>query len=198
MRVVGRSMMALAAAFVVVGLVGGQQPGGFGRGGFGGGAQDAVSLLRLEQVKKELGVTDEQVEKIPAAVLKALGGVLDEKQMTRLRQIELQQRGSQAFLDASVQKQLSITAEQSANIKTILDDSRKELAEIFKDAKGGGFQGLQEKSAAVRKETTEKVQGVLTADQKKAYKQMLGDEFKLENRGFGGGNFKGKKKKDVN
>src|SRR5438105_809604 len=101
MRVVGRSMVALAVAFVVVGLVGGQRPGGKGKGGFGGfggkgGNQDAYTLLRNEQVKKELGVTEEQVEKIPAAVLKALSGVLDEKQMTRLRQIELQQRGTQA------------------------------------------------------------------------------------------------------
>src|SRR5205085_3611903 len=113
---------------------GGQQPGGKGKGGFGGfgakgGNQDAYTLLRNEQVKKELGVTEEQVEKIPAAVLKALSGVLDEKQMTRLRQIELQQRGTQAFLDASVQKDLHITPEQTANIKTILDDFRKEQAE---------------------------------------------------------------------
>jgi hypothetical protein len=201
MRAVGRSLAALAAAFVVVGLVGGQQPGGFGgKGGkgFGGATLDAYALLRIDQVKKELGVTDEQVEKIPAAVLKALSGVLDDKQLTRLKQIELQQRGSQALIDPLVQKQLKITTEQSGSIKTIIEDSRKELAEIFKEAKGGGFQGIQEKMAAARKETNEKVQGVLSADQKRAYKDMLGDEFKLEQKGFGGGGKgKGKKKKDV-
>ena len=204
MRVVGRSLMALAAAFLVVGLVGGQQPGGGkGKGGFGGfggkgAAMDAATLIKLDQVKKELGVTEEQVEKIPSALLKALSSVLDEKQMTRLRQIELQQRGTQAFLEAQVQKELKITPEQSGNIKTILDDNRKELAEILQEAKGGGFQGLQEKMASLTKETNEKVQGVLTADQRRAYKQMLGDEFKLDMQkgGFGGG--KGKKnKKDI-
>src|SRR4051794_28969184 len=100
MRLVGRSLVALAVAFLVVGLVGGQQPGGkgkkggFGGGGFGkgGGAQDAYTLLKSDQVKKELGVTEAQVEKIPEAVLKALSGVLDDKQMNRLRQIELQVR----------------------------------------------------------------------------------------------------------
>jgi hypothetical protein len=200
MRAVGRSLAALAAAFVVVGLVGGQQPGGFGKGGKGGGGAglDAYALLRIDQVKKELGVTDEQMEKIPAAVLKGLSDVLDQKQLTRLKQIELQQRGSQAFLDPLVQKQLKITTEQSGSIKTIIDDSRKELAEIFKEAKGGGFQGIQEKMAAARKETNDKVQGVLSADQKRAYKDMLGDEFKLEQKGFGGGGKgKGKKKKDI-
>src|SRR5438105_4510572 len=155
MRVVGRSLVALAAAFLVVGLVGGQQPGGKGKGGFGkggGGALDAASLVKLDQVKKELNITDEQVQQIPAAILKGLSGVLDEKQMTRLRQIELQQRGTQAFLDATVQKDLNITPEQTANIKTILDDFRKEQAEAVKEAQGD-FQGMQEKMTALRKET---------------------------------------------
>jgi hypothetical protein len=198
MRVIGQSLVALAGAFVVVGLVGGQQPGGFGGKGGGGGNQDAVSLLRLEQVKKELGITEEQVEKIPAAVLKALSGVLDEKQMTRLRQIELQQRGSQAFLDPTVKKELNITTEQIGNIKTILTDMLKEQAEIFAEAKGGGgFGGLQEKMAALRKETAEKVQGVLSSDQRKAFKQLIGEEFKLEMKGGFGGGGKGKKKQEV-
>ncbi len=112
MRLVGRSLVALVAAFILVNLAGGQQPGGKGKGGFGAGgfggaiiAQDAASLLRLDQVKKELNVTDDQVEKIPAAILKGLSSVLDDKQMTRLRQIELQQRRTQAYLDPTVQTQ---------------------------------------------------------------------------------------------
>jgi delta 1-pyrroline-5-carboxylate dehydrogenase len=196
MRVVGKSMVALAVAFMVVGLVGGQQFGGKGGGfgGKGGGNQDAYTLLRNDQVKKELGITEEQVEKIPAAVMQALGTVLDDKQMKRLRQIELQTRGTQAFLDAHVQKELKITPEQSGNIKTILDDSKKEQAEAFKDAQGGGnFGAVQEKLAELRKETNEKVQAVLTSDQRRAYKQLLGEEFKLQFKGFGGK----KKNKDI-
>lgn len=199
MRAVGKSMVALAVAFVVVGLVGGQQFGGRGGfGGKGGGNQDAYTLLRNDQVKKELAVTEEQIEKIPAAMLKALSSVLDEKQMKRLRQIELQQRGTQAFLDAHVQTELKITPEQSGNIKTILDDSRKEQQEAFKDAQGGGgFQGVQQKLAELRKETTEKVQAVLTSDQRRAYKQLIGEEFKMQfGKGFGGKG-KGKKKQDI-
>ena len=83
MRVIGQSLAALVGAFVVVSLVGGQQPGGgFGKGGFGGGfggaalQQDPVALLRLDQVKKELNVTDEQSDKIPEAVMKGLAAFL--------------------------------------------------------------------------------------------------------------------------
>ncbi len=189
MRVMGRSILALAGAFVVVGLVGGQQPFPFGGGG-GGGLTDPLALLRNPSVKKELDLKDEQLEKLPDAVHKALAEVLNPKQQKRLRQIELQQRGVQAFLDARIQKELKISDEQKGSIKTVLEDSRKEMAEAFKDAKGGNFQGVREKLASLRKETTEKVNGVLTSDQKKTWKDMLGDEFKLERQGFGGGEFK--------
>ena len=56
---------------------------------------------------------------------------------------------------------------------------------------GGGFQAVQEKMTALDKETKEKVQAVLTPDQRKQWKQMIGEEFKLET-GFGK-----KKKKDA-
>ena len=53
--------------------------------------------------------------------------------------------------------------------------------------------------ASLRKETTEKVQAVLTSEQRKDYKQLVGEEFKLEQKGFGGGfgGGKNKKKKDI-
>jgi hypothetical protein len=166
-----------------------QQPFG---GRFGGGGQsDPLALLRNEQVRKELDVTEEQVEQLPDAVMKALKGVLNEKQVARLKQIELQQRGSQAFRDKHVQQTLKMTDEQVTNINTILDDSRKEMAEMFKGGRGGFNKETLEKVENMRKETTEKVQGVLSSDQRKAYKQMLGEEFKLERpmfRGFGNKN----------
>jgi len=203
MRFVGRSLAIFAAAFLVVGLVGGQQPGQKGKG-FGGGkgaALDAAALVKLDQVKKELSITDEQTEKIPAAILKGLAGVLDAKQVTRLRQIELQQKGNRALLDTGVQSELKISPEQAGNIKTILADNQKEVGELMAEAKGGGFQGIQDKITALNKETGDKLDGVLTADQRKAYKQMLGEEFKLEQKGFGGGfggQGKGKGKKGKN
>jgi predicted metal-dependent peptidase len=197
-----------ALLLVMLGVAGGQQPGGFGRGGFGGfggfgggGISDPIALVRNPQVRKELDISEEQIEKIPGAVSKALAEVLTDKQAKRLHQIVLQQRGSAAFKDPAVQKELKITDEQVRNIDTVLEDSRKELAEAFKEAKGGNFQGVREKLQNMRKETNEKVLAVLSAEQRKAYRQMLGEEFKLEQRGFGGGGGfggKGRKKRDIN
>src|SRR4051812_15360495 len=116
-------------------LASGQQ-GGFG--GFGGGfgkAPDPVTLINNASVKKELDITDEQSAAVPAAVMKALGGVLNEKQFKRFKQIHVQQQGAQAFADKSVQGELKLTAAQKENVKTILDDNRKELLELI--PKGG-------------------------------------------------------------
>jgi hypothetical protein len=173
----------------------GKGGGGFGFGGFGGaGGNDPLTLLRRADVKKELDLTDEQVEKLPAAVLKAVGEVLSDKQMTRFRQLDLQKKDTAAFKDDKVRKDLKITESQVKIMEEILADSAKEMKEIFADAKGGNFKGIQEKMQGLNKETKEKVMGVLTADQKKAYKQMIGEEFKFEApKGFGGG-----AKKDIN
>lgn len=189
MRAFGRTVAAAAVAFVLVSLAEGQQRPPIG--GFGGfGPRDITSLLQSPEVRKELNLTEQQAEKIPGAIMKALSDVLDEKQLKRLRQIDLQVKGNQAFFDPRVQKDLKLSEDQISNIKSILEDSRKEQAEIFKDAKGGNFQAIGEKMTALRKETNEKVHGVLTADQRKAWKQMLGEEFKFERPGGVGGFFK--------
>jgi hypothetical protein len=209
MRKMGIVLTSFIIGLVTVGLVTGQQEqqqpkkkfggGGFGFGGFGGkgGAMNSLTLINNEQVKKELDISQEQLDKVPDAIQKALADVLNEKQLIRLRQIDLQTRGVAAFSDAKVKKELKISDEQTESIKTIIDESVKERTELRKEAQGGNFQGIQEKMTALTKETQEKVQGVLSADQRKQWKQMIGEEFKLETPNFGGGKGFGKKKKDA-
>jgi hypothetical protein len=206
MRKMGIVLSSFIIGLVTVSIVTGQQEQQqpkkkFGGGGFGfggkGGAMNSLTLINNEQVKKELDISQEQLDKVPDAIQKALADVLNDKQLKRLRQIDLQTRGVAAFSDAKVKKELKISDEQTESIKTIVDDSVKERQELFKEAQGGNFQGIQEKMTALTKETQEKAQGVLTADQRKQWKQMIGEEFKLENQGFGGGGFGKKKKKDA-
>ena len=99
--------------------------------------------------------------------------------------------------DATVQSTLKLSTEQKENINTIIDESQKGIAELFKEAAGGNFQGMQEKMAALRKETNEKVLDVLNGDQKKTWTAMLGEEFKMPTfGGFKKFDFKKKKKDD--
>ena len=191
MRSYGKLAIALCTGVAAVGLVVGQQPGGgFQRGG-GAGATDPAALLRSEGVRKELKLTDEQLAKVPDAVLKALAEVLNPDQMKRLKEITLQVRGYKALTDAKVQTALKMTDEQKDSVKTIVADSDKEMKELFS---GGGGKGNFEKVLTLRKEAQEKAMGVLNADQKKSWKEMTGEEFKMETPGFRGGK-KGKKNK---
>ena len=173
-----------------------------GGGAFaGGGQQSPLNLLNRAEVKKELDLTDEQVEKLPAEVLLAISKVLNEKQYKRFKQIELQQRGNNAFKDTAVQKQLKVTEDQAKNIGSLLEDSAKESAELRKSIKRGdgaeAFKGIMEKQENIRKETRDKIFTVLTKDQRSAWRELIGEEFKLQQPtlgGFGGA----AKKKDEN
>src|SRR4051812_1582117 len=128
MRKFGLIVASLAVILMSVAWVEGQQDekkkrGSFGGAGgfqFGGQRQDPVSLLRNASVKKELDLSDEQLEKLPAEVLSAIAKVLNDKQMKRFREIELQQRGNTAFKDEAIQKKLKVTDEQKKSINTIL------------------------------------------------------------------------------
>ena len=87
-----------------------------------------------------------------------------------------------------MQKSLKVTSDQAKSINGLIENSEKEIAEMFK---GGFDMGTFEKIANVRKDTKDKVLAVLTKDQRKAWREMIGEEFKLQQ--FGGFGF-GKKK----
>ena len=199
----------------------GRGRGGFGGPGFFVNNKGVQKELKLtdEQAKKagdalkavndkheeeraairDLGQTDEAREKrqqlqktITEESMKALSDVLSADQVKRLKQIMLQVRGAQAFADPEVQKDLKLTDDQKDKIKTINDDARQE-GQSIREAAAGDFQEMQKKMAALNKETMEKVSGVLTDDQKKAWKDLTGEpfEFKPDPGQFGG---RGKKK----
>lgn len=196
MRKFGMFLVCGAILFGSVAWVegqGGAQP----KGGFGGGTarQNALTLLNNEQIKKELNITEEQLDKLPAEVLNAIAKVLTDKQFKRLKQIEIQQRGTGAFKDEKVQKALGISSEQAKSISSILEDSTKETTELFKGGKGGfgkgGLAGYTEKLEKIRTEAKEKIYGVLSKEQRKTWRDMIGEEFKMERIQFGGFGKKG-------
>lgn len=192
-----RKTIVMCGLFVAgVGFVGsaigqvGAPPGG---GGFdrGAGRQDPLQLLNNPSVRKELELSDDQAKAVPEAVMKALGGVLSDKQLKRFKQIELQQRGLSAFADPAVQDKLNLSGSQKDTVKTILEDAAKEM----RDLRGGGFDRTAfEKIAGIRKETLEKVTGVLSAEQKSTWREMTGDAFKMERPAFNFGGTDGKKR----
>jgi hypothetical protein len=177
-------MVVVALAFVAFEITQSQaQQFGGGFGGFGKGQQNnPVSLLLNPAVKTELKLTDEQANKVNDAVWVALAKVLDTDQLKRLKQIDYQQRDYRAFSDPEVQKTLKMTDDQKSNLKTILEDFDKTMADLTKDLKGGkgGFdKGSFEKLTTLATETKDKCTGVLTKEQKRIWTEMLGDKFEF-------------------
>jgi Spy/CpxP family protein refolding chaperone len=122
---------------------------------------------------------------------KGLEGVLKPEQEKRLKQITLQQQGLRAFQESDVQKALNLTDEQKDALKTIGEDNRKDVQELFGGARqGGGNRGRGgrggfnpetfKKVAAVNKEAMDKAVATLNADQKAKWKEMTGEPFQMQ------------------
>ncbi len=135
--------------------------------------RDLSQEERQEKFQEFSKTATAETNRIAAAILKP-------EQLKRFKQIELQQRGYQAFTDPEIQKTLKVTDDQKDKLKTITEDTAKETRELFQSAQGGGnFQEVGKKMQALRKEALERVTSVLTADQKKAWKEMTGEPFEV-------------------
>jgi hypothetical protein len=188
MRVFCRVSLVLGVTLLTASVVQAQPPdkgGGpkgprFG-GGFGGrgGGGDPATLVRNPAVQKELKLTKAQLEKVDEAINKALAASLEPDQLKRLKQISLQMRGPGALADAKVQAELKLSGEQKENIKTIFADNAKKIRELMEEGPEG-FTKMRE----LRKETSDKALGVLTASQREQWREMTGPEFRM---GFGFG-----------
>lgn len=121
----------------------------------------------------------ELTQSVSTETLTAVGDILKPEQMKRLKQIELQRAGEEAFRRPEVQKALNLTAAQTESLKTITSDAAKETRDLFS---GGAGQGAREKIAALRKQTSEKIQGILNEDQKKTWKELTGEPFQMQTR----------------
>jgi Spy/CpxP family protein refolding chaperone len=106
---------------------------------------------------------------------KAVGAILDAKQMKRWKQIQWQVTGPRALNEQEVQKELKLSDEQKKKLATIFEDSDKKLQEAFQ-----GGAGAREKFQEIRKETQEKSDSVLTDEQKKTWKEMKGEPFEFQ------------------
>jgi hypothetical protein len=117
---------------------------------------------------------------------------LKPEQSKRFKQIEIQQKGLAAFNDEEVQKTLKITDKQKEEITGQIKDVEKDTGEIRKDAQGDQtkMREARTKITELNTKATDKIISSLTDDQKKAYKELVGEKFEIKF-DFGGG--KGKK-----
>jgi hypothetical protein len=111
---------------------------------------------------------------------KHLKEVLQPAQLTRLRQVTLQQEGNFALGQEDVRKELKVTQEQMKKFVAITHELQKSVEPLVKQAHSGGNpEEIRPKIEQLRKEHADKLEAVLTDAQKKHWKELLGPPFEL-------------------
>lgn len=126
------------------------------------GNEDEDQITRL---KTQIKLVEERM-----ALLKGLSA----EQTKRLTQIERQQMGLRAFGNEKIAKEMNLTDDQKAKVKSVTDDYNKDLREL-----GGRFGDpeTQKKRDALREEAMDKIEEALTQAQRKQWKEMVGEKF---------------------
>jgi hypothetical protein len=161
--------------------------------------------LKAADIRKEKGIelggkgakgftppTPEQTEKLAAVneeirkvSYRELAEILEKKQLERLKQIDRQSMGVNAFLNDEVTFALNITETQKTSVKGLAEDLDKTRREILKKALEGGpdldkLQVAQKEVRKVEKEYVGKAIDLLGNTQMKKWAALTGEPFDLE------------------
>ena len=139
-----------------------------GPGGGGGNPRDMSDEQRQKWMEERRARNTEDDKKI--------AGLLDTKQLVRLKQIRVQALGAGVLMDESIAKELSVTDDQVTKLQSAMRDMRQ----------GGGAGNPGE----MRAKMTAKAMEILNAEQKAKLEALKGPAFdvsKLQMRGPGGG-----------
>ena len=152
---------------------------------YGQKAQEAMREkmkdIPREQIREKIGAIMAEMQ---AETYKQIGTILDEKQVKRLKEIDLQVAGTQALVRPDVQEALKVTDDQKEKLRGVAQDSFTAMRELREEygVQGFGPPRLDEakqkeydrKLAGIRKEVEEKSLAALTDDQKAKWKEKTG------------------------
>jgi hypothetical protein len=132
------------------------------------GLEADARRTKMQEINKEMN----------ASALKAFGEFLKPDQITRLKQISYQVRGSMVFSDPEVASKLNITDSQKSEIQTIVEESRGKMPtrEDFTDNR----EDAMKKAAEVQKATLTQVTAKLNDEQQKTWKELVGAPFEIK------------------
>ena len=121
-----------------------------------------------------------EMEDAAAKTQKAVEGILLPHQFERVKQIQLQQQltmgAEHGLVSPQLQKDLGLTDDQKAKIKTINDEAMQAMRGMFTPGQFPSPADM-EKLTKAREENAKKAMDVLTADQKEKLETMRGPKF---------------------
>ena len=126
----------------------------------------AEELLRVEAVRKELRVDAQQVR----------SESLSEKQKKRLEEVRLQVLGPRAAFENETVDRLALTQEQRTRLAVVRERVEAEAAK-FRTERYRSPEALREAKERRLGEAYERIEAVLTDEQKKRLKEPYGEPF---------------------
>ncbi len=112
------------------------------------------------------------------ALQKGLADTLKPEQVKRFEQIAVQ-AAPDAFGIPRVQEALKLTDDQKAQIKEINEETTKSMRGL-RDEFRNDREAAMKKGAEMRKGAKEKAAALLTDDQKKAWKELIGEPYEVK------------------
>ena len=143
---------------------------GGGRGGPGGpGGGGAPDMIKINEAIASMQLKSES----------KLGEILDPVQMDRLVGLFIQRDGARTLNSKIISTRLEITEDQKAKIADQEKIAGEEMRSLFGGGGGGGGGDMREKMEKMRKDSEEKITGLLTAAQKTKMEELKGAKFEF-------------------
>jgi hypothetical protein len=130
-----------------------------------------------EERNRRLSNYRQQAQEKLAAFLK---GSLNDEQLRRLQQLNLQQEGPFALLSGTIGNELNITDEQRMQFMQLVQEMQQKIEPLIRETQSGGDpQELGRKISLVRKDQETRIVMLLSDAQRKQWQAMLGKPFDL-------------------
>jgi Spy/CpxP family protein refolding chaperone len=156
-------------------------------------AADSFQNASDEERQKAFAKLQEANQKLMEKYVPAIKDILKPEQFTRLQQISWQASGSLALIDPEVVKALELSKEQQEKIASISQEYRQKQAGLFRGE--GNREESFLKLRSLSQERDQKVEEVLSKEQKDKFTELKGKPFDLGQDGRGADR-KGRDKKE--
>jgi hypothetical protein len=106
--------------------------------------------------------------------------LLQPNQAKRFQQIKWQDSGLNVFQDPKIQTALMLETDQKNQIDRILEDTFKQIQNLNPLGDQTNLEEVAKKIVTLKKDAEKNLYGVLTEEQKRTFKTLLGPPFKVK------------------
>lgn len=143
------------------------------------GVLDPLDLQGFPLRNKSAAEATEGFARLAAEAKAALSKVLKPLQLQRIEQIGVRSQGTESLLRDDVAAKLKLTDQQRTEIRDIVRRTRDEKADVQKELLAAKIAAAQAEREVQRLNVTQrdKINGLLTGEQKSRLPALLGDDF---------------------